>query len=203
MSSDESSSRGVVIPQSSRRWRSRLHSSSPKGRFVDTSVEPEGFIVRASVGIASTGSEQALIEIGKLMRLDESRFGRFIESTLNGCRGITARRLSEYDNSAPQHAMTELVNHDTEHRKLDPVLRRWLLVPASIAGARGKLAPLPRRAFYSLHCRRHPSAGSRGPCDGKSGGCVQVRDSGGEWPVSRGRGPCLRRHSCTGRRFCR
>jgi len=47
-------------------------------------VEPEGFIVRASVGIASTGSEQALIEIGKLMRLDESRFGRFIESTLNG-----------------------------------------------------------------------------------------------------------------------
>jgi hypothetical protein len=72
----------LVLPLIERKIEQVLNSSSPRDCFTDKTVDPNGFVTKAAWGMAGTGSEQALIEIAKLIKLDEKRFGRLVEVTL-------------------------------------------------------------------------------------------------------------------------
>ena len=72
----------LVLPLIERKIEQVLNSSSPRDCFIDKTVDPDRFVTAAAWQIAGNGSEQALIEIAKLIKLDEQRFGRLVEVTL-------------------------------------------------------------------------------------------------------------------------
>lgn len=59
-----------------------LRSPTPSQCFTDPSVNPQKFVDYAAEVIAENGDMQALIELRKLLNIDEQRFGRFIQSAL-------------------------------------------------------------------------------------------------------------------------
>jgi hypothetical protein len=63
-----------------------LRSPSPAEGFADRTIDPQKFVYLAAVAITEAGDAQALKEIAKLIKIDENRFGEFVEKVL-----ITAR----------------------------------------------------------------------------------------------------------------
>lgn len=59
-----------------------LTSASPLDYFSDKTVDPKKFVNLAGASIAHAANEEALRQLSKLMRLDEQRFGPFVEQTL-------------------------------------------------------------------------------------------------------------------------
>jgi hypothetical protein len=76
----------LVLPLIEKKIEQVLKSPSPRECFIDKMVDPNRFVSVAASGIANTGSEHALTELAKLIRLDEERFGRFVEITLNNSK---------------------------------------------------------------------------------------------------------------------
>lgn len=72
----------LVLPLVEKKIEQVLKSASPRECFTDETVDPNRFVVVASWGMANTGSEQALVEVAKLIKLDEKRFGQLVEVTL-------------------------------------------------------------------------------------------------------------------------
>jgi hypothetical protein len=66
----------LVLPLVEKKIEQVLKSASPRECFTDETVDPNRFVVVASWGMANTGSEQALVEVAKLIKLDEKRFGQ-------------------------------------------------------------------------------------------------------------------------------
>lgn len=72
----------LVLPLIEQRIEQVLRSRTPLDCFADKTVNPSNFVTFASLWIADTGSEQALVEIAKLMKFDERRFSPLVEGVL-------------------------------------------------------------------------------------------------------------------------
>jgi hypothetical protein len=72
----------VLVPLIERKIGEVLRSTDPLERFTDKTVDPQRFVSIAALSIAWSGDEQALKEIGKLIAIDEKRFGTLVRNTL-------------------------------------------------------------------------------------------------------------------------
>jgi hypothetical protein len=72
----------TTLPLLERKIEQVLASASPLDCFTDKSVDPDRFVALAAGTIPYGGDEVALREAGKLIRIDEKRFGSLVEDTL-------------------------------------------------------------------------------------------------------------------------
>jgi hypothetical protein len=72
----------LAVPLIEEKIEEVLRSNSPADSFSDKSVDPKKFVSIAAGIIASAGDENALKAIGKLMKIDEERFGALIGGAL-------------------------------------------------------------------------------------------------------------------------
>lgn len=73
----------LVLPILEQKIEQVLKSPSPLDCFKDKTTDPSRFITLSAWAIANTGSEEALRQIAKLIRLDEGQFGRLVKVTLD------------------------------------------------------------------------------------------------------------------------
>jgi hypothetical protein len=76
----------LVLPRFELKIQQVLNSASPQECFTNKDVDPQKFVLYASLAITEAGDEYALREISKLMRLDERRFGKLVTNTLFASR---------------------------------------------------------------------------------------------------------------------
>jgi hypothetical protein len=69
-----------------------LKSDSPATCFSERTVDPKLFVAEAAGEIAYAADENAFRATSRLMKIDEQRFGRFVESTLGYAYSSSARR---------------------------------------------------------------------------------------------------------------
>jgi hypothetical protein len=72
----------VALPLIEQKIEKVLQSASSPDNFTDKSIDPQKFVDLAAIAIMEAGDGQSLKEIGKLIKLDEKRFGYLIERTL-------------------------------------------------------------------------------------------------------------------------
>jgi hypothetical protein len=72
----------LVLPIIEKKIEDVVVSRSPRDCFTDQRVDPVLFTVYGAETIAQAANEQAFRELSKLMRLDEHRFGEYVESVL-------------------------------------------------------------------------------------------------------------------------
>ena len=76
----------VTLPLVEQKIEEVLRSPSPLDCFDDKSVDPQKFVDIAALAITEAGDVQSLKEVGKLIKIDEKRFGWLVGKTL-----LTAR----------------------------------------------------------------------------------------------------------------
>jgi hypothetical protein len=72
----------LTLPLLEEKIEQVLHSKSPAECFTDKSVNPDKFVYLASMTIAYVGSQEAMSQVAKLIKLDEKRFGDLLDRTL-------------------------------------------------------------------------------------------------------------------------
>jgi hypothetical protein len=72
----------LVLPLIEQKIEQVLGASSPSDCFPSRNVDPKEFVVLASWALAGTGSEEALVQIAKLIKIDPDRFRGLVEVTL-------------------------------------------------------------------------------------------------------------------------
>jgi len=78
----------ITLPLLEKKIEEILQSPSPNTLFANPTVDPEKVVAGAAAMIAYAGNEQALREIGKLMKIDEKRFGYLVTMTLANAIGF-------------------------------------------------------------------------------------------------------------------
>jgi hypothetical protein len=76
----------ITLPLIERKIEEVLRSPSSPDNFTDKSVDPQRFIALAAVAIREAGNVESLKELGKLMKIDERRFGFLVEQTFAEAR---------------------------------------------------------------------------------------------------------------------
>lgn len=72
----------LVLPMLEKKIEEVLKSPDPLDCFTDKTVNPQKFVDLAASAIPYAGDEQALKEIGKLIAIDEKRFGTLVNLAL-------------------------------------------------------------------------------------------------------------------------
>jgi hypothetical protein len=72
----------LTLPLIEKKIEEVLHSASPLECFTNKEVDPRYFVDIAALTITEAGDEQALREAGKLIKLDDKRFGKLVDRTL-------------------------------------------------------------------------------------------------------------------------
>jgi hypothetical protein len=74
----------LILPIMERKVEEVLKSPTPSECFTNKTVDPEKFIGLAASMIAYPADRAAITEIGKLIALDEKRFGRYVDNVMYG-----------------------------------------------------------------------------------------------------------------------
>jgi len=72
----------VALPLIGLKIEEVLKSKSPLDLFTDKSVDPQRFVAFAAAAIEDAGNDQALREVGRLLRLDAERFDDAVQYTM-------------------------------------------------------------------------------------------------------------------------
>jgi hypothetical protein len=76
----------LALPLIEQKIEQVLRSPNPSDCFTDKSVDPQKFVSVAAQTIAYAGDAEALRQLGKLIKIDEKRFGGLIDRTLVNAR---------------------------------------------------------------------------------------------------------------------
>jgi hypothetical protein len=72
----------LALPLIERKIEQVLGSQLPSDCFTDKSVDPQKFVHLAALSVAYAGNEDAMREVGKLIKIDEKSFGSLVNRTL-------------------------------------------------------------------------------------------------------------------------
>jgi hypothetical protein len=72
----------VTLPLIEEKIEEVLRSPTPSDSFTDKSVNPAKFVDFAALAISEAGNARSLKEVGKLLKIDEKRFGYLVDHTL-------------------------------------------------------------------------------------------------------------------------
>jgi hypothetical protein len=72
----------LVLPIIEQKIEDVLRSASPIECFADKTVDPQKFVDLAAWTLPEAGDEQALRQVGKLIAIDEKRFGTLVGNTM-------------------------------------------------------------------------------------------------------------------------
>lgn len=70
----------LVLPMIEKKIEEVLKSPNPLDCFTDKTVDPQKFVDVAAWSIPSAGDENALREVGRLIAIDEKRFGMLVRN---------------------------------------------------------------------------------------------------------------------------
>jgi hypothetical protein len=132
-------SRGsLVLPLVEQKIEQVLKSAAPLHYFTNKNVDPATWIYSAALAIAETGDEPALREIGKLIKLDEKRFGTLVGRALDSSRDYAkshnpfavayrgfAIREPNVDQRIAAWAESKLATDPAERARADAAARRY------------------------------------------------------------------------------